>query len=416
MSENGRVRLNSWKEIAAYLRREVRTVVRWEKERGLPVHRVPGGKGRSVFAYTDELDRWGAGGLEDDIQPERRWPVAARWTLAAMLLVAAISAAVTAALARSRSDDIEQLAIRSGRVVALCHEGRELWRHGLEEPLGAAAPRSTQLVDLNGDRRVEGLVSSEFAHAAGRGDGVLFAIDRSGHELWRRTLTDRLTFGDTTFSAPWQPDDVLAFTSGGEPLVAWALHHHTWWPSMLAVFDRGGARLGTFVNAGWIRTVQPSVDGRHLIAGGHNNARDAAAFAVIDARHPDGASPEDASSPYRCRDCPAGVPLHYLAMPWSDVAGTISAGQRQLLVSVYPGGPIELRAVQRDGAEFIVELSPDYEILRCSASDEFWRVHERLEREGHLSHARDTCPFKDGPTVQAWTPASGWRSACPAAP
>ncbi|PYT73396.1 MAG: hypothetical protein DMG42_12615 [Acidobacteria bacterium] len=31
--------LDSWKEIAAYLDREVRTVQRWEKKEGLPVHR-----------------------------------------------------------------------------------------------------------------------------------------------------------------------------------------------------------------------------------------------------------------------------------------------------------------------------------------------------------------------------------------
>ncbi|HEY3587940.1 MAG TPA: tetratricopeptide repeat protein [Myxococcaceae bacterium] len=51
-------RLDSWKEIAAYFRRDPRTVKRWEKERALPVHRIPG-KGRSgVYAYADELRRW----------------------------------------------------------------------------------------------------------------------------------------------------------------------------------------------------------------------------------------------------------------------------------------------------------------------------------------------------------------------
>ena len=33
-------RLDSWKEIAAYLGRGVRTVQRWEREEGLPVHRL----------------------------------------------------------------------------------------------------------------------------------------------------------------------------------------------------------------------------------------------------------------------------------------------------------------------------------------------------------------------------------------
>ena len=34
--------LNSWKEIASYLGRSVRTVQRWEREFGLPVHRPAG--------------------------------------------------------------------------------------------------------------------------------------------------------------------------------------------------------------------------------------------------------------------------------------------------------------------------------------------------------------------------------------
>src|SRR5262249_6089715 len=50
--------LNSWKEVAAYLGRGVRTVQRWEQELGLPVRR-PRGKSRSaVIAFRAELDSW----------------------------------------------------------------------------------------------------------------------------------------------------------------------------------------------------------------------------------------------------------------------------------------------------------------------------------------------------------------------
>jgi hypothetical protein len=45
-------RLDSWKAIAAYLRRDVGTARRWEKVLRLPVRRVPGGPGTSVFAYN----------------------------------------------------------------------------------------------------------------------------------------------------------------------------------------------------------------------------------------------------------------------------------------------------------------------------------------------------------------------------
>ena len=51
-------RLDSWKEIAAFLGKGERTVKRWEQERGLPVRRVPGkGKG-SVYAFSAELNDW----------------------------------------------------------------------------------------------------------------------------------------------------------------------------------------------------------------------------------------------------------------------------------------------------------------------------------------------------------------------
>jgi TolB-like protein/Tfp pilus assembly protein PilF len=51
-------RLDSWKEIAAYLRRGARTVQRWEREEGLPVRRLQHAKLGSVYAYTHELDEW----------------------------------------------------------------------------------------------------------------------------------------------------------------------------------------------------------------------------------------------------------------------------------------------------------------------------------------------------------------------
>ena len=51
-------RLESWKEIAAYMGRGVTTVQRWELEEGLPVHRLPHAKKGSVFAFRRELDSW----------------------------------------------------------------------------------------------------------------------------------------------------------------------------------------------------------------------------------------------------------------------------------------------------------------------------------------------------------------------
>lgn len=63
-------RLDSWKEIAAYFDRDERTVKRWEKERSLPVHRLPGGGRARVFAYTDELSQWMRSSVTEPVSTE----------------------------------------------------------------------------------------------------------------------------------------------------------------------------------------------------------------------------------------------------------------------------------------------------------------------------------------------------------
>jgi Tol biopolymer transport system component len=54
-------RLDSWKAIAAYLKRDVRTAQRWERQENLPVHRHVHQSHGSVYAFPAELDAWRAG-------------------------------------------------------------------------------------------------------------------------------------------------------------------------------------------------------------------------------------------------------------------------------------------------------------------------------------------------------------------
>jgi hypothetical protein len=62
----GDERLDSWKEIAAYLKREVRTLHRWEAHEGLPIRRHLHRERGSVYAYNRS---WIPGGTIG----ERRW-------------------------------------------------------------------------------------------------------------------------------------------------------------------------------------------------------------------------------------------------------------------------------------------------------------------------------------------------------
>src|SRR5687767_13326339 len=83
-------RLDSWKEIAAYLKRDVTTVQRWEKREGMPVHRHVHDKLGSVYAFRSDLDAWvcgrnlGSGDLVagDSAHPSTTplTPTTSRWT------------------------------------------------------------------------------------------------------------------------------------------------------------------------------------------------------------------------------------------------------------------------------------------------------------------------------------------------
>jgi len=65
--------LHSWKEISAYLDRDVRTCHRWEDELELPIYRIDENSPRSkVFAYKSEIDEWlreKANNHQDEIRP-----------------------------------------------------------------------------------------------------------------------------------------------------------------------------------------------------------------------------------------------------------------------------------------------------------------------------------------------------------
>jgi TolB-like protein/tetratricopeptide (TPR) repeat protein len=103
-------RLESWKEIAAYLGRDVTTVRRWEKGEGLPVHRHVHHKLGSVYAYTAELDAWRSKRAPVPVsdaadtgasEPVRRWGY--RRTAVALAAMALVLTAGLIWLARERA-------------------------------------------------------------------------------------------------------------------------------------------------------------------------------------------------------------------------------------------------------------------------------------------------------------------------
>jgi TolB-like protein len=110
-------RLDSWKEIATHLGREVRTVQGWEKNEGLPIHRHQHARQGSVYAFRSELDAWRAArkNVSDATVPEEtsgspgESPRSGKWLaigVIALVIVAVVSGIL---LWRNRAAASEQI-------------------------------------------------------------------------------------------------------------------------------------------------------------------------------------------------------------------------------------------------------------------------------------------------------------------
>ncbi len=155
-------RLDSWKEIAAYLNRDVTTVQRWEKREGMPVHRHLHNKRGSVYAFPAELDRWTrsrqsllasdgeicekdgerAGALTP--APAATSPVTRRWRLILPLFALASAAAACALFWMQRTDRFWRNPIAGARFEAVTDWG------GIEQ--AAAISRDGQFIAFLSDR------------------------------------------------------------------------------------------------------------------------------------------------------------------------------------------------------------------------------------------------------------------------
>jgi Tol biopolymer transport system component len=125
-------RLDSWKEIAAYLNRDVTTVQRWEKREGMPVHRHLHDRMGSVYASRTELDTWARGRnlpptqengpdapLPSPLALPPRWAITTfltKWRLVVPLAAAAAVLAIGAGLWFQRTEYFWRNPIAGARI------------------------------------------------------------------------------------------------------------------------------------------------------------------------------------------------------------------------------------------------------------------------------------------------------------
>lgn len=450
-------RIESWKAIAEYLHRDTTTAIRWSKERGLPVHRIPGEKRSGVYAFRQEIDQWMAaegmrkahgsgdsadGGPAMSVPPfgvplDTEGPVPAdapppvgrtpyRPPVALLALIGIIGLFGVAGRALSARRPAATLTLRAeGASLEALRDGRVQWIHTFPAPFpvpGNDAPRvlgydlanRSWVGDLNGDGDQEVLFIAEQPTDGGLED-TLHCFDKNGAELWSFRLGDSFRFGARSFGPPWYAGRLSVYGDGKAKRIAFSLGH-IWWPAPLLTLDAEGRRLSTFVSSGHIYSLRTTFLGGHpmILAGGVSNSRRAASLIVLDGDRPSGSTNEASGSPYECLSCPHGSPLRSFFFPRTDLAAAARRPYNSLIDIRTPGTEISVEVLElanyeegraaRASTYFVFDTS--FRLTDARWNDAFSAQHDVFQEDGALKHSADACPDRV-PRVRTWDPKGG---------
>lgn len=424
MLEHSSRRLASWKEIAGYVGRDARTVARWEKERGFPVRRLPGGPRSSVFAFTDEIDAWMRGPAAEPtagaatngpaeaapplvpaLVPARRR--VAYWASAATVLLIAGFAVTSYPWGRRLViTDIQA----EGTEVSALSGGTRVWSHALDAAVRfAPVPQQYQIADIDDDGAADAVAA---VHVDGAPVDVarLLYFTSGGVLRWQQTLEQSVIYGRETYGGPWGSGPVIVQKASRGTRVVWATHHSTWWPAVVAMFDREGNVRGRFMHPGWI-TAMHALPADRIVIAGISNEYDSDVVAVLDDESWPGAAPPGGNPVFACRECPPGRPLRYFVVPRTELNALAGTPRLQAHIHAIERG-ISLRTYQNGsdpgGGELILEFAADMTPVRARMSDAYWTWHRRMEDQGRVRHSAEACPDRRGVELREWRRGGGW--------
>jgi hypothetical protein len=248
--------LSSWKEIAARLGVTVRTVQRWEKLAGLPIHRQGAGKTGRIYAHSIELDRWLAGGGPGRCDPEpttikprlsrRFWPlIAAGALLAAVAGLAAWFGRLEPGAGQPSAWSLERsnLVVRDAR-------GHVCWEKQFP-PFNAHFESEVRdkvlIADIDGDGRPEVLFNF-FPEDMSRSASSLMCFDAKGGLRWEYRYGREKTFGNRYFEPTYKGMLIRPARVGGKPRLLAVANHYIWYPAQVSLLE---ARTGRLVEEYW---------------------------------------------------------------------------------------------------------------------------------------------------------------------
>jgi hypothetical protein len=448
IEQRGPTRLDSWKSIASYLKRDVRTVIRWEQSRGLPVRRLPGEARSTVYAYTSEIDAWLGGqqeqpGAVDGEQARASVPRLGVWTsLRGGPLFAAIGAAAAVLLVaalgyRYRQAHAAQPAtatFTADSVQAWDDHHNLLWEYHFSEPFTRATVdgispvdgrrldpddlNRASIQDLFGDGRKEVLAITHYPRSESQADDprqVLSCFSPTGRLLWSYEPQDVLTFGPRTYRAPWELVDLIVSDEPGRKTIWLSVEAYTWGKSFIARLDADGHATMQYVQSGQIGTFQRLHGplGPMLWIGGFNDEYDTASLAVMRDTQAFAVSPQSPGSRYACIGCATGDALVYFVFPRYEMSRILHNPNNRVYAITSDATGVEVKQMElsiEDQLLYDFSNDNDPRPLRVNYSASFWPNHLELEREGKVNHALADCPDRLHPPPVRIYRNGAWQS------
>lgn len=422
--------LTSWKEIATYLGIAVRTAQVWERERNLPVRRLPGGRGR-VSVRVAELEKWKTSAEDSsvaphadpagepsaslpplpDIETDGAPPPAAQRGLSSRLLIGILvvgAVLLTSVAARVWRRNPAHARVEHDTLLVFDANGAELWRKTFPHPLAETgnpgrAALSLWVGDLDDDGRSEVLFSPHPLGDSARST-PLICYDHRGRTRWEHRNERRVQAASGPFSSVYGIGDFLVarLGKGRSNAVLVSTTHQFYYPSQVALLSPDGRMLRSYWHSGHLNHLQVAdLNGDQkpeFYLAGINNARHAATMVVLDEDHFAGASAEPVSPAHQLLGFEAGVEVARFIVPPTCLSREVD-----------PYNPIEsfkvsseeivLQTVEKIGAGAGVfrHLSPDLRAARTELSDSYKIEHRRRVLAGGLSES--SCPLEPVPEI-----------------
>jgi len=404
-------RLDGWKEIAGYLNVTVRTAQRKETE-GLPVHR----KGRTIFAYLEEIDLWLKGHPSESVQTDESPQDLGRGSLRKSLLVVVVAIIVLGtsvtiviwlAASRAAKASVSSLSLNGKVLTALSQENQMLWEieldgclitpEGHDRTFSESRKTPTCVTDLDNDGRQEILVTMG-AEKLTTENWRLECLDHRGNRRWIYSPAEHIRWQDVEARSPWFLEFDVADLDGdgNREVVVYSRHSH-FFPGKITILDAEGRVQGDYFHGGWFYDwllCDLDKDGyQDILAAGTHNGVDRACLLVLDCRQISGYPAHMSLPEIESRNVMPLQEKAYLLLPVDPVnrlrsflrpsVADIDAFDTHLQLRMYVSAPDCLRGT----IFFLFDYSLKF--LTASAGDDYLRLCRCARESGWVDYTFD---------------------------